>query len=105
MATPDPPPGSLEDNLFALPADKNPVEPKELSLLSTLFHSTQANRGAFYGLKFTLLASVLFLVVSLPLVDTLLASVSGTCSAGVVRLVVKTLIFAVIFYLMYSYMK
>jgi hypothetical protein len=95
-----------EDNIYDLPANgKYNVHPDDLKIISNVFGEDVEKHeahGIVHELKIILVMCILFFVLSLKIVDDIVLKLSPLCENYYTRLLVKTLIFGVLYYLLHN---
>jgi uncharacterized membrane protein YeiB len=96
------------DDLSSLPPTKNDISPQDANIMSRYFDAPGAGAGpgTSWGATFKAagLVSILFLLLTNPLTDAMLSAIPYAGANALSMLAVKTIIFAVLFIVMYKYM-
>lgn len=96
------------DDLSSLPPTKNDISPQDASVMSRYFDAPGAGSGPGTGwgttFKATGLVAILFVLLSNPLTDTLLAALPYAGANAISILAVKTVLFALLFMVVYKFM-
>ena len=91
----------MSDNIASLPTDGNAATHPELQIVDYLFEKDGSQKkvgGLISEFKSAIFASVLFVVLSLPITDTLLEKVISAANNAVIRMIIKAIIFMLVFY-------
>ena len=95
----------MADPIVQLPTDNTQPNQEELTIVNSLFkkHSNTIETVA-NEMKDSIIAGILFIVLSLPQVDELIKSLlTFTNSSPIILTIVKALIFIVLFYFIKNY--
>lgn len=95
----------MADPIVQLPTDNTQPNQEELTIVNSLFkkHSNTIETVA-NELKDSIIAGILFIVLSLPQVDELIKSLlTFTNNSPIILTIVKALIFIVLFYFIKNY--
>jgi hypothetical protein len=86
------------DTLDSLPTDK--VEPNnaEMKILNRLFNDEEFSEGGNDRFREVMLVSMVFFIISLPIVDRGIVSFFPSCQNEYISLLVKTAIFALFYF-------
>lgn len=96
---------SLQNNnadvLETLPSDKIQPSSDELNIINSLFKKKESKiKLILYSFKDIFIAGFLFIILSLPQVNTLLSNIFPSVKNSIyLSLVIKTIIFMVIYYI------
>ncbi len=91
----------MADRLASLPTDENPPTHPELQMVDYLFGKDGSQKkinGLIGEFKLSLIAGALFVILSLPWVDTLFRNFISVANNDVILMIIKTVLFVVIFY-------
>ena len=94
-------PKKMSDYLDTLPTDNNAPTAPELQIVDYLFNDPSSKKevksivGEF---KTAIWASVLFVLLSLPIVDSLMIKFVGICNNTIVRTIIKAIVYMLVFY-------
>jgi len=91
----------LEDNIYNLKQDEFPPKADELKVIGNLFGNSTTVKKPSHTMKIVLVATILFFILSLPFIDRLLQSTHSSCDKIGVRLFIKSLLFMIIFFIVY----
>ena len=93
----------MADKLDTLPVDSTPLNHNEISLVNNLFQKENypVIDKIVYGLKDVIVASIVFFLVSLPLIDEGVKKVfPSTTNSVYMMALIKTMVFGVIFFVL-----
>jgi hypothetical protein len=93
----------MADKISTLPVDSTPLNHNEITLMNALFENKNSEmiNKAIYGLRDVLFASGAVLLILLPIVDEQVRKMFPvTASNPYMMVLVKTLIFAVLYFIM-----
>ncbi len=96
-----------EDPIDALPVDQNPPSQSEIQILDTLFKQTHTTtRKIFEGTKDVMLVGFLYILFSLPQIDTFVYKIAPSSQASpYILLFVKSLIYMLVYFVIkYMYL-
>jgi hypothetical protein len=95
----------MGDYIKNLPVDTSVSTVNEMKIINTLFTAQKGNMLKIVsGTKDIILAGVLFFLISLPFVDNLLGkSVNFVKNSNIIMLLVKTILFMVLFFVLQNY--
>ena len=91
----------MADNVASLPTDESAPTHPELKMVDYLFEKDGSQKkigGLMYEFKSAIFAAALFVVLSIPWVDTILQQFIGVAANPVVRMIIKAIMFMIIFY-------
>jgi hypothetical protein len=90
----------MSDNIANLPVDEGQVSPQEVHLVNTFFKENQSKLQSIYSeLKETIVAGVLFAIISLPPINGLIQTfVPITEKSPYLLLGIKALLFMIVLY-------
>jgi len=90
----------MEDNILDLPTDSTIPTANELAIFQQLFETqSKTTKSLVHGLSDVIVASALFLFISLPLIDIIIQKIYPTNNCYFM-IVLKTFLFATLFFLL-----
>jgi len=96
----------MADRLASLPTDENPPTNPEIQMVDYLFGKDGSQKkinGLIGEFKLSLVAGGLFVILSLPWVDTLFKNFISVANNEVILMIIKTVLFVIIFYLISNF--
>lgn len=94
----------MGDSIHTLPVDNNPVTENDKKILSTFFTTPGASGKVIGEFKEGLIGGFLFVILSLPQIDELMAKFINQKSPYIMILI-KAVVFVVAFYLVKNFMS
>jgi hypothetical protein len=82
-----------------LPASDETADTNELEILSSILDVHETDPQEYNRLKFVFYATAIFIFLSLPFVDKVVEMVTPLASSWLVLLVLKTIVFFILYYI------
>tara|TARA_B100001769_G_C21529771_1_gene303730 strand:- start:67 stop:378 length:312 start_codon:yes stop_codon:yes gene_type:complete len=91
----------MSDSLQELPTDETAPTHPELKMVDYLFEKNGSQHkinGLISEFKVAIFSSILFVIFSLSIVDTLLMNIVSVANNGVIRTIIKAILFMILVY-------
>ena len=94
----------MADPIVQLPTDNSLPNKEELTIVNTLFKNSNTVETIVNEMKDSIIAGILFIILSLPQVDEFIKSLLAfTNNSQILLTLVKALIFIILFYFIKNY--